>query len=45
VNWSAKLVPLVPFVLVTVTSTVADPAGDVAATEYWLLQMGGPGRD
>ena len=29
-NWSAALVPLVPPGVVTVTSTVPDPGGDVA---------------
>jgi hypothetical protein len=33
VNWSAELVELVPIGVVTVTSTVPVPAGDVAVIE------------
>ena len=38
-NWSAALVALVPLPVVTVTSTVPLPAGDVAVIEVALLTV------
>ena len=38
-NWSAALVALVPPAVVTVTSTVPLPAGDVAVIEVALLTV------
>ena len=38
-NWAAALVPLVPLEVVTVTSTVPLPAGEVPVIEESLLKL------
>ena len=40
-NWSAADVALVPPAVVTVTSTVPDPAGEVAVSDVALLNVTG----